>query len=139
MGGKIEYMGGLSWLMHPTVRACVKNLKDANQIPLWQRANERQPAELMGYLPHISGFFPRTTATTAAARFMVLGDFTKGLAYGMRSRLAIDYSDHAYFQEYIRAYRAIERVDIAVVGYTAAEMAANSDLRNPIIGLRTPA
>jgi len=126
-----------AWLMHATIRARLKSLTDDNNIPLWQRPSEKEPAELMGYNHHITGFFPRVNAVGADARFMAFGDFSQGLLYGVRSRLAIDFSDAARFEYLQRSFRCYERIDIAVAGFTADELLAHPELRNPIVCLKT--
>jgi len=128
-----------AWLMHATIRARVKSLKDDNMIPLWQRPSEKEPPELMGYRHHVTGFFPRRSEVGADKRFFAFGDFSRGLLYGVRSRLAIDYSDAAGWVKFQRCFRCYERIDIAVDGFTANERTAHPELRNPIVVLATHA
>ena len=126
-----------AWLMHATVLARLKVLIDFAGTPIWQKPSEKEPAELMGYKHHITGFFPRASASAADSRFLAFGNFGQGLLYGTRSRLAIDFSDAARFDYLQRSFRAYERIDIAVAGFTEDERTAHPELRNPIICLAT--
>jgi HK97 family phage major capsid protein len=128
-----------AWLMHATTRAAIKGMtRDLdNQLPLWQRPSEKEPPEIMGYRHHVSGFFPRRMAVGADTRFLAFGDFSRGLLYGVRSRLAIDYSDAAGWVKLQRCFRCYERIDIAVDGFTSDERTAHPELRNPIVVLKT--
>jgi HK97 family phage major capsid protein len=130
------------WIGHRTIRACVKKMKDNFKQPLWQRANEREPANLMDYPFATSPFFPPATGgKQASLKYMCLGDFRSGLLVGRRGQVAIDFSRDAKFASGQVCWRCMERIDIAVNGYTAAEIAANAydHLANPIVLLQTSA
>lgn len=127
------------FLMHRTIKALIKKLKDTANMPVWQPPAATEPSTIIGY-PHVgSGLMRGTAASAVSTTFLAFGDFAQGLYIGSRGQLRIDFSDAVAFKNYQRVWRAIVRLDIAVMGFTAAEIAANAELANPIAVLKTAA
>lgn len=127
------------FLMHRTILKYVKDLVDSAARPVWQPVAGREPNSIIGY-PYVRAAKMRAAAASAVStRFMAFGDFSRGLYIGRRGQLRIDFSDQVAFKSYDRVWRGIERIDIAVNGYTAAEIAAHTELANPIAVLKTAA
>ena len=134
-----EALDGARWLFHRTVKALIKKLTDGTSLPVWQPAAGMEPSVILGY-EHVAASKMRSTADDAVSTtFLAFGDFYQGLYVGKRGGLRIDYSDHANFANLQRVWRSHERVDIAVQGFTSAEIAANTELANPIAILKTAA
>jgi len=132
-------LANASWLWHRTIKALVKKLKDTANMPIWQPPAGGEPSEVLGY-PHVSSGRMRGTAATAAdTSFMAFGDFRRGLLIGRRGQLRIDYSNIPGWRTAQGCWRAIERIDMAIQGFTAAEIAAHPELANPIAVLHTHA
>ena len=128
-----------TWLFHRTVKALVKKLEDTAGSPVWQAGSYGEPPEIIGYRHHASGLMRGTAGSAASTAFMAFGDFRSGLYIGRRGPVAIDYSPAPNWTSLQNCWRAYERVSIAVNGFTAAEIAANADLANPIAVLKTGA
>ena len=127
------------FLMHRTIKALIKKLKDTANMPVWQPPAAGEPSTIIGY-PHVaSGLMRGTAATAVSTTFLAFGDFAQGLYLGRRGQLRIDYNDSVGYKSYQRVWRAIERIDIAVMGFTAAEISAHPELANPIAVLKTAA
>ncbi|HUX00240.1 MAG TPA: phage major capsid protein [Phycisphaerae bacterium] len=127
------------YLMHRTILALIKKLKDTANMPIWQPPAAQEPSTMNGYPYSLSGLMRGTAATAVSTTFLAFGDFAQGLYLGRRGQLRIDFSDAVGFKNYQRCWRAIERVDIAVMGFTAAEITAHPELANPISVLKTAA
>lgn len=127
------------YLMHRTIKANVKKLKDTANNPIWQRTSGPEPDDLNGYPLRTAGLMRANSASAVSTTFVVFGDFHSGLYYGRRGRLRIDYSDHAGFENAQRVWRALNRIDIAVNGFTSSEISAHSELANPLVVLKTAA
>ena len=125
------------YVMHRTIKALVKKLKDNANNPIWQPTAGDEPSTIMGYLHNVSGLLPGTASTAAETPFLIFGDFFNGLYVGRRDDLRIDYSNEAGFANLQRWWRAYERIDIAVQGYTTTEIAAHPELANPLAVLKT--
>jgi len=126
-----------SWLWHRTIKALAKKLKDTANMPIWQPTVGNEPGELMGY-PHVaSGKMRATAASAISTTFLAFGDFRRGLLIGRRGQLRIDYSNIPGWRTAQGCWRALERIDMAVQGFTAAEIAAHPELANPIAVLKT--
>jgi HK97 family phage major capsid protein len=125
------------WLMHRTIKALMKALVDTNGHPIWQPPSAGEPAELGGY-PLVTASRMVTTASDGAStKMLAFGDFNRGLYLGRRGDIRVDYSDHVQFKTGQRVWRAMERLDAAVNGYTSTEITDNSKLANPIVVLST--
>lgn len=127
------------WLMHRTIKALVKKLKDTANMPIWQRTSGPEPDDLNGYPLQVASLMRSTADTAVSTTFLAFGDFRSGLKIGRRGGLRIDYSDEVAFKNFQRVWRAIERVDIQVNGFTSTEITAHSELANPIAVLKTAA
>ena len=125
------------WLVHRTVRAIVKKIKDSAGLPIWQPPAAGEPGEIIGY-PHLNAGRMRAAADSAAeTTFLAFGDFRRGLRIGRRGQMRIDWSRDAGFRSLQNVWRCYERLDMGVMGFTAAEIAAHSELANPIAVLKT--
>lgn len=97
---------------------------------------DRRPRPLfLGYPVEFSQVMPSAQADTTV--FALLGDFTKGVAFGDRQAEAIAFSEHAsvggenVFERNEIAIRATERIDINV-----HDVGSATDV-GPIVGLQT--
>jgi len=127
------------FLMHRTIKALVKKIKDSAGLPIWQPASAGEPSEIIGYPHESSGHMPALADDAADTPFLAFGDFRRGLLFGRRGSIRMDYSPWPGFKTGQNCFRAMERLDMAVQGYTSAEIAANSELGNPLARLRTHA
>ncbi len=133
-----EALDNAFFLWHRTIKALAKKLKDTANRPIWQPAAGSEPDEIIGY-PHIASGKMRGTADSAVSTtFLAFGDFRRGLLLGRRGQLRIDYSNIPNFKSAQGCWRALGRLDMAVQGFTAAEITANAELANPIVVLKTP-
>ena len=126
------------FLFHRSIKALVKQIAGTNGS-IWQPAAGAEPSTLMGYRHAVSAKMPAVASNAVSTTFLAFGDFNAGLYVGRRGGIRIDYSDHANFANGQRVWRALERVKIGVMGFTAAEIAANASLGNPIAVLKTAA
>jgi len=128
-----------NYLMSRSILALVKKIKDSAGLPIWQPPAASAPGEILGYPYARSGKMPALSATDVSTRFVAFGDFRRGLKFGRRGTYRLDWSPHPGFKNYTNCWRAVERIAMSVVGFTAAEIAANPELGNPIAVLRTAA
>ena len=127
------------FVMHRSVKAVIKKLLDTSGQPIWQPASVGEPSNIIGYGHATSGKMRGTAATAVSTTFMAFGNFRVGLKFGARGPLRIDYSDAPGWANLQRCWRAFERIDACVNGFTAAEIAAHPELANPIAVLKTAA
>jgi HK97 family phage major capsid protein len=132
-------LANATFLLHRSIKALVKKIKDSAGLPIWQPAVGGEPSEILGYPHAVSGKMPALAATAASTKFLAFGDFRRGLKTGRRGTYRLDWSPIPGFKNLTNCWRAFERIDMAVVGFTAAEIAAHTELGNPICVLRTGA
>jgi len=127
------------FLMSRSIKALAKRMKDSAGLPIWQPPAGAEPGLLMGYPIAGTGRMPALADSATSTKFLAFGDFRTGVLIGRRGGYRLDYSPMPGFKTLTSYWRAFERIDMADRGYTAAEIAANSDLVNPIAVLRTAA
>lgn len=127
------------FLAHRTIIALVKQLKDTANMPIWQPIAGNEPSNIIGY-PYTRADRMRGTADSAlSTTFMAFGDFRRGFRFGRYGSVAIDFSDAPGWTELQRSWRTYERVAMAVVGFTSAQITSHPELANPIAVLKTAA
>ena len=128
-----------TWLANRYTKTRFTQLGDGAARPLWQPASIGEPATLMGYPHAVSGRVPGTSASGASTKYLAFGDFLTGLKFGRRGSLVVDFSSIPGWTTLQKTWRCYQRIDAAVMGYTAAEIAAEPALANPLAVLQTAA
>jgi HK97 family phage major capsid protein len=147
--GKIEgaiWEGALqnaSWLCSRSAKAAIRYsvLGTTGAGAAWWSLfiQPGQPG-FMGYPMNLSGFMSAATGATApSVKMLAFGDFAQGLLIGRRGQIAVDYSPAPGWTTLQNCWRAYERVNIAVNGFTAAEIAEHPELANPIVVVKNAA
>ena len=128
-----------AYLMHRSIKGLVKNLLDTANHPIWQATVGREPDDLNGYPLRTAGCMRTNAEVAVSTTFATFGDFNQGLVFGRRGQLRIDYSSDVNFKNFQQCWRAVMRIKFACNGYTAAELAADTTLANPLANLKTAA
>jgi len=127
------------FLMSRSIKALLKRAKDSAGLPIWQPTAGSEPSDLMGYPHRTTGRMPALSASDVSTKFLAFGDFRVGVLIGRRGGYRLDYSPMPGFKTLTSYWRAFERIDMQVRGYTSTEISENADLVNPITVLRTAA
>lgn len=107
------------WWMHPTVLAKIALVRDSNGRSLFQTALEAPSptaGSILGYPVVLCDAAPSTDS--AGSVVAVFGD-PKGLAVGIRSNWAFEYSDDYKFNYLNRYFRGWGRAGVIIKGATA--------------------
>lgn len=129
------------YLLHRTILNVLKKERSSTgeRIDNWMPGGGGEGPTINGYRYRTSGRMPGTASSAPSTKFMAFGNFRRGVYLGRRGGVRIDFSDHVRFRNGQRVWRFMERLDAAINGYTAAEIAANPDLSNPIVVCKTAA
>lgn len=87
----------------------LRKIKDTANNPIWAPMSAGNPGTILGYPYTVSEVMPGAAADTAAARFILFGDFRYSFI-GLRSGLNVAFSDDAGFQTATRWMRVMERI-----------------------------
>lgn len=132
-------LNGAQWLVGRYTKSIMKAFVDTAGHPLWQPPNMAEPGTFMGYGHTSCDAVPGTAATGISTGFLAFGNFFAGLRFGRRGPLVLDFSAIPGWTTLQKFWRCYQRCDAAVVGFTAAEIAAAANLVNPIAALATAA
>lgn len=105
-----------TWVMHPSVFAAVRKLKDNDGQPLWAPLAAGAPATILGRPYVLANRAPSTEG--AALPVLMYGQWQYG-AFGTRNQLSVDFSDHYAFISAGRTMRVLERFAYVTLEKTA--------------------
>lgn len=105
-----------TWVMHPTVFAAVRKLKDNDGQPLWAPLAAGAPGTILGRPYILANRAPSTEGLEKPV--LMYGQWQYG-AFGTRNSLSVDFSDHYAFISAGRAMRVMERIAYVTLEKTA--------------------
>ncbi len=118
-------LSGAKFIIHRTVLAIVKKIKDTTGQYIWQPPIGKAPGTLLGY-PYIVAEKMVTTASDGVStKFLSFGNLKKSVALGTRKGLEMDISKHAtvgsnkLFEKDMAAVRVLERFALTITLPTA--------------------
>jgi HK97 family phage major capsid protein len=127
-----------TWLMNRYAKSVMKGLVNTAGQPYWQPPSTGEPASFMGYPLATSGRMTGTSASGVNVKWLVFGDLVSGLKFGRRGPMVVEWSQAPGWLTLQKVWRSYQRIDASVIGFTAAEIAANAALVNPIATLAMP-
>lgn len=96
---KSSALDGARWLMHRSVLSILRKVKDDNKQYIWEPSpGLGQPATILGYPYTACDAMPAATASAAATRFLVFGNFNYWY-FGDRRMMGIT-ADASRYREY---------------------------------------
>jgi len=127
-GMTVDYgFRGPRWGLSLSVLMALRSLRNANDIPVFERANGQMPANIDGYPFTYGNRMIAVGSVSAGTKYAWFGDLGISHIVGMLRDVTIDRSDHAFFVSDQAAIRGIMHVDMAeadvdaiVVAKTAA-------------------
>ena len=99
------------WFLSLSMKGHLRNLRDTNGNPLYDRANGREPASIDGYPYVLSTHYPAKANVGAAAKWATFGDLRMAYMFGMLQDIAIDTSRDAGFESDTTLVRGLTHVD----------------------------
>ena len=128
-GMTVDYgFRGPRWGLSLSVLMALRSLRNADDVPVFERANGQMPANIDGYPFTYGNRMVAAGSVSAATKYAWFGDLSISHIVGMLRDVEIAKSEHAYFLSDQAAIRGTMHVDMAeadvnaiVVAKTAAE------------------
>ena len=119
--------GNCRFFMSNNMLWLLAKLKDGDGRPMLASPTEGITRSILGEPIANSAVFPRLSDSAAGTKFMAFGDLRRAFKMGIRTRISVLFSPHAYFRQGQNSLRVLTRFGIAAAYPSALAVLKTAD------------